>query len=321
MTIKTSPNFNMTEGHFENTDGTANEKSLIELAGLVRAYFSRPDDPNEVSGFKVLDPNSQPDSARQVIWIGQSTLLISVDGMHILTDPIFSERASPFSFMGPKRVALPALTAEEMPKLTAVLISHNHYDHLDLSSLRELAERQPEILFLVPLGLKSLLKNNEIINVMELDWWQQTKIGEVTFTATPVRHWSSRSQFDRNKTLWAGWMVNWPDYSFYFAGDSGYTDDFTITRQRLGAPDLAALPIGAYAPRNFMKDSHMTPEEAVQAFEDLDAKQAVAVHWGTFKLTSEPLAEPPKRLRAELARRGFAADRFLALSHGQKLPL
>ena len=208
-----------------------------------------------------------------------------------------------------------------MPELTAILISHNHYDHLDLPSLTELTKRQPEIIFLVPLGLKSLLNNNGIINVSELDWWQQTKIGEATFTATPVRHWSSRSQFNRNKTLWAGWMVNWPDYSFYFAGDSGYTDDFAITKQRLGAPDLAALPIGAYAPRNFMKDSHMTPEEAVQAFEDMEALQAVAIHWGTFKLTIEPLAEPPKRLRAELARRGLGANRFLALTHGQKLPL
>ena len=119
---------------------------------MARSYFSRPDDPNEVFGFKVLDPNNQPESARQVIWIGQSTLLVSIDGMHILTDPVFSDRASPFSFVGPKRVVPPALTAEQMPKLTAILISHNHYDHLDLPSLTELADRQPETLFLVPLG-------------------------------------------------------------------------------------------------------------------------------------------------------------------------
>ena len=321
LTNKTSPNFNISEGRFENTDGTAYEKSLAELAVLARAYFGRPDDPNEVSGFNVLEPNNQPDSARQVIWIGQSTLLVSIDGMHVLTDPVFSDRASPFSFAGPKRVTPPALTAEQMPKLTAILISHNHYDHLDLPSLTKLVKHQPETLFLVPLGLKSLLNDNGINNVVELDWWQQTKIGETTFTATPIRHWSSRSQFDRNKTQWAGWMVNWPAYSFYFAGDSGYTEDFRITKQKLGAPNLAALPIGAYEPRNFMRDSHMTPEEAVQALEDLEAAQAVAVHWGTFKLTIEPLAEPPKRLRAELARRGLPANRFLALTHGQKLPL
>ena len=168
MTYKASPNFNVTEGHFENTDGTANEKSLTDLAGLARAYFSRPDDPNEVSGFQMLNPNNQPESARQVIWIGQSTLLVSIDGMHILTDPVFSDRASPFSFAGPKRVVPPALTAEQMPKLTAILISHNHYDHLDLPSLTELADLQPETLFLVPLGLKSLLNNNGINNVVEL---------------------------------------------------------------------------------------------------------------------------------------------------------
>ena len=141
MTIKTSPNFNVPKGHFENTDGTANEKTLTELLGLARAYFSRADDPNEVSGFNVLDPNGQTDSARQVIWIGQSSLLVSIDGMHILTDPVFSERASPFSFAGPKRVTPPALTAAQMPELTAILISHNHYDHLDLPSLTELAKR------------------------------------------------------------------------------------------------------------------------------------------------------------------------------------
>ena len=321
MTEKNSPNFNVSEGHFENTDGTANEKSLVELLSLARAYFNSPNDPNENFGFNVLDPNNQPDSERQVVWIGHSTLLVSIDGMHILTDPVFSDRASPFSFAGPKRVAPPALTAEQMPKLTAILISHNHYDHLDLPSLTELAKRQPKTFFLVPLGLKLLLNNNGITNVVELDWWQQTTIGEATFTATPLRHWSSRSQFDRNKTQWAGWMVNWPDYSFYFAGDSGYTEDFRVTQQRLGAPNLAALPIGAYEPRNFMRDSHMTPEEAVQALEDMDAAQAVAVHWGTFKLTIEPLAEPPKRLRAELARRNLPANRFLALTHGQKLPL
>ena len=122
MTVKTSPNFNVSEGHFENTNGTANEKSLTDLVGLARAYFSRPDDPNEVSGFKVLNPDNQPDSARQVIWIGQSTLLVSIDGMHILTDPVFSDRASPFSFAGPKRVVPPALTAEQMPKLTSCLL-------------------------------------------------------------------------------------------------------------------------------------------------------------------------------------------------------
>lgn len=319
--IEASAHFNKTEGRFENTDGTANEKSVGALSELAGAYFSRPDDPNEVTGFPLLDPNSQPDSARQAIWIGHSTLLVSIDGVSVLTDPVFSERASPVSFAGPKRVVPPALTVAELPALNAVLISHSHYDHLDLPSLKELHNRQPGVTFLVPLGLKGLLHGAGIDKVVELDWWDTVMVGRVKFTATPVRHWSSRTPFDRNQTLWSGWMVNFPDYAFYFAGDSGYTADFKQTRERLGAPDLAAIPIGAYDPRDFMKASHMNPEEAVQAFADLNAKQAIAIHWGTFKLTLEPLAEPPVRLRGALAKETIAEDRFLALTHGQKLPL
>ena len=201
-----------------------------------------------------------------------------------------------------------------------LLISRSHYDHLDLPSLTALHTQQPQITFLVPLGLKDLLQGAGITKVLELDWWEEVMVDKVKFTATPVRHWSSRTPFDRNQTLWSGWMVNFPDYAFYFAGDTGYTDDFIQTRERLGAPDLAAIPIGAYDPREFMKASHMNPEEAVRAFEDLQADKAIAVHWGTFKLT---LSRWPNaaETESELARRQLKADRFQALSHGQKLPL
>ena len=319
--IEASAHFNKAEDRFENTDGTANEKSFGALAGLAGDYFNRPDDPNEATGFPLLAPNSQPDSARQAVWIGHSTVLVSIDGVNVLTDPVFSDRASPVSFAGPKRVVPPALTLPDLPEIDAVVISHSHYDHLDLPSLTALHTQQPQITFLVPLGLKDLLQGAGITKVLELDWWEEVMVDKVKFTATPVRHWSSRTPFDRNQTLWSGWMVNFPDYAFYFAGDTGYTDDFIQTRERLGAPDLAAIPIGAYDPREFMKASHMNPEEAVRAFEDLQADKAIAVHWGTFKLTLEPLAEPPQRLKAELARRELKANRFQALSHGQKLPL
>ena len=321
MRIEASAQFNKAENRFQNTDGTANEKSIGALAGMAAEYLSRADDPNETTGFPLLDPDSQPDSPRQLVWIGHSTLLVEIDGVRVLSDPVFSDRASPVSFAGPKRVVPPAYQVADLPKIDAVVISHSHYDHLDLASLTALHQSQPNIRFLVPLGLKSLLNGAGIDKVSELDWWEDTMVGEVRFTATPVRHWSSRTPFDRNQTLWAGWMVNFPDYAFYFAGDSGYTGDFAETRERLGAPDLAAIPIGAYDPRDFMKASHMNPEEAVQAFIDMQAGQAVAIHWGTFKLTLEPLAEPPKRLRAELNRKGLDESRFVALTHGQKLPL
>ena len=319
--IEASAHFNKAEDRFENTDGTANEKSFGALAGLASDYFNRPDDPNEKTGFPLLAPSRQTDSARQAIWVGHSTVLVTIDGINVLTDPVFSDRASPVSFAGPKRVVPPAVTIDDLPQIDAVVISHSHYDHLDLPSLTALHARQDQVTFLVPLGLKELLQGAGISNVIELDWWEEVMVGEVKFTATPVRHWSSRTPFDRNQTLWSGWMVNFPDYAFYFAGDTGYTDDFIETRERLGAPDLAAIPIGAYDPREFMKASHMNPEEAVQAFEDLQASQAIAVHWGTFKLTLEPLAEPPQRLRDELARKQLEADQFVALTHGQKLPL
>jgi L-ascorbate metabolism protein UlaG (beta-lactamase superfamily) len=158
--------------------------------------------------------------------------------------------------------------------------------------------------------------------VTEIDWWQNTERDGTTITATPVRHWASRSPFDRNKTLWAGFMFRFEDgYQFYFAGDTGYSADFTKTRERLGAPDFAGIPIGAYEPRELMRESHCNPEEAVQIFQDLGAGQAIGVHWGTFKLTLEPLAEPPQRLRAALQEAGIPVDRFRDLTHGERWDL
>jgi L-ascorbate metabolism protein UlaG (beta-lactamase superfamily) len=276
-----SKNFDTETGRFHNSDGSENKKSPSQLFKMAKAFLTRAKDPLEDKGFDTLSPADQSDSptGRQVTWVGHSTLLVSINGQHILTDPIFIGRASPFSFMGPKRAGK------------------------------------------TPLGLIDLLKKAGIIQITELDWWQSASHNNIEFTATPVHHWSSRRGFDRNKTLWSGWMVKWPEFSFYFAGDTGYSSDFRETRKRLGAPDLAAIPIGAYNPRPFMKASHVNPEEAVQIFTDLMPKQAVAVHWGTFKLTLEPLQEPPLRLTAALRNAGIEETRFLALQHGQKLHL
>ena len=318
-----SENYNPETGRFHNSDGSENRKTPGQLFKMATAFFTRDKDPLEENGFNVLDPSAQPDSptGRQVIWIGHSTLLVSNGSQHILTDPIFLGRASPFSFIGPKRAAPPALTVQELPPIEAIIISHNHYDHLSLPSLKALNKSQPDIHYFVPLGLAELLKKAGITQITELDWWQSATHNNIKFTATPVRHWSSRGGFDRNHTLWAGWMVDWSDFRFYFAGDTGYSSDFAETRKRLGQPDLAAIPIGAYDPRDFMKASHVNPEEAVQIFTDMMPKQAVAVHWGTFKLTLEPLEEPPLRLREAMRNAGIEESRFLALKHGQKLPL
>ena len=171
---------------------------------------------------------------------------------------------------------------------------------------------------MVPLGLAQKLRKWGAVDVTELDWWQAVDFQEVKIQPTPVKHWSSRSLFDRNKSLWAGWMMKWDDFSFYFAGDSGYSSDFKETAQKLGGPTLAAIPIGAYEPRDFMKAAHMNPEEAVKAFEDLEAKYGVAIHWGTFKLTTERMDEPAKRLLQSLKDQQIPSDTFRSLSHGEK---
>ncbi|MEC7210691.1 MAG: MBL fold metallo-hydrolase [Pseudomonadota bacterium] len=317
-----SPQYEESRNRFEHSSGYRNDKGLFDVLGLAGTFMTREADPAETEGFPLLDPGPATPRDRagsDVVWVGHSTLLFQHDGVRVLTDPIFSDRASPFSFSGPKRVVPPAYTPETLPDIDILLVSHAHYDHLDMPGLKRLAARQPNVRVVVPLGLARYLRKAGFADVTEIDWWQDSARDGVAVTATPVRHWSSRSPFDRNKTLWAGFMIRFADgYQFYFAGDTGYSDDFAETRERLGAPDFAAIPIGAYEPRDFMRESHCTPEEAVQIFRDLAAGRAVGVHWGTFKLTLEPLAEPPERLRAALRAAGLADDSFRALAHGER---
>lgn len=305
---------------FQNSDSTKNNKGFFEVLGLAGAYFNRPDDPHEKTGFDIIE-NSKEDVARlneEVIWVGQSTLLVNHAGVNVLTDPVFADRASPFRFAGPKRISKLPFKVSDLPPIDVVVISHNHYDHLDKGAIIDLSRLQPDVQFYVPLGLKRVLESWGAKNVTEMDWWEEVMHGELRITATPVKHWSSRSPFDRNKSLWAGYYISWDDFSFYFAGDTGYSDDFVETRKRLGAPDLAAIPIGAYEPRDFMKDAHINPEEAVQILKDVGAAKAVPVHWGTFKLTLEPMAEPPARLRAALDKAQLKGQDFTILKHGER---
>ena len=315
-----SPHFDVKTGTFQHPKGYRHDKGFFDVLGLAGKFLTREQDPAEKTGFPLLDPKQAviDDGRSQVTWIGHSTLLFSHDGINLLTDPVFSKRASPFQFTGPKRVVPAAYDPGDLPDIDIILISHAHYDHLDMPGLTALARLQPGIRVVVPLGLAKMVRDAGFETVTEIDWWQEDARDGVTVTATPVRHWASRTPFDRNRTLWAGFMVRFADgFQFYFAGDTGYGTDFVETRERLGAPDFAAIPIGAYEPRDFMRESHCTPEEAVQIFRDLHAGKAVAVHWGTFKLTLEPLAEPPKRLRAALSAAGIDASRFRALRHGE----
>lgn len=254
-----------------------------------------------------------------VTWIGHSTLLLQVAGINLLTDPHLTDRASPLSWAGPKRLMAPGLAFTDLPAIHLVLLSHNHYDHLDLPTLRWLAqqpdERQPQII--VPLGLRSFLAQHGVGKVLELDWWQRVTVGDATIHAVPVQHFSARTPFDRNQTLWAGYVVEHPVLRFFFAGDTGYSADFEVIGRKFGPMDLSAIPIGAYEPRWFMHPMHVNPEEAVKIHQDVRSRRSVAIHWGTFELTDEPLDEPPKRLREALVAAGIAAEEFFVMHHGE----
>lgn len=255
-------------------------------------------------------------------WIGHASVLLQVEGKNVLTDPHFSQRASPVQWAGPQRVVPPGMALEELPPIDLVVISHSHYDALDAGSVERLAERPggSRTLFVVPLGLKGWFAKRGIENVVELDWWQETEVGGLTVTAVPVQHWSKRSLFGRNRTLWAGFAIRSAGFNFLFAGDSGYAPHhFQAIGARLGPFDLAAIPIGAYAPRWFMGKNHVNPEESLQIHRDVRARRSVAIHWGTFGLTDEPLDEPPLRLRASREALGMDEEEFGVLRHGETI--
>lgn len=256
-------------------------------------------------------------------WIGHATVLLQIGGKNILTDPIFSKRASPVSWAGPKRLTPPGLAMDDLPPIDLVVISHDHYDSLDARSVKGLLKREggEKTLFVVPPGLKVWMQKRGVKRVVELDWWEQHQEDNLTVVAVPVRHWSKRGLSSRNRTLWAGWVVRTEGFRFFFAGDSGYAPLFKEIGRRLGPFDLSAIPIGAYAPRWFMKRHHMTPEEAVQVHLDTGSRKSVAIHWGTFNLTDEPMEEPPRRLKEAIQAKALSPDEFLVLKHGETIVL
>ena len=249
-------------------------------------------------------------------WIGHSSFIINNFDLNIITDPIFSERASPFSFFGPKRLIPPAIDYEDLPNIDVIVISHNHYDHLDKKTIKNLNKINPDIIYLVPLKLKKWFEGLGTKNVYEFNWWEEKKIKNTTFTFVPVQHWSRRGLFDKNKTLWGGWWIENDTIKLVHLGDTGYTNDFIEINKRLGSPDLAFIPIGAYAPRWIMKESHMNPEEAIKTAFDLDAKKSIGMHWGTFILTTEPTEEPRQILENLIIEKDLNKDFFSTILPG-----
>jgi L-ascorbate metabolism protein UlaG (beta-lactamase superfamily) len=252
-----------------------------------------------------------------VTWIGHATVLVQTAGLNILTDPIWSERASPFSFVGPKRVRAPGVRFEDLPRIDLVLVSHNHYDHMDLPTLKRLWERDRPLV-VTSLGNDSVMRRAGIA-AAALDWGGTRPLRPgAAVTVERVHHWGSRWGTDRNRALWSGFTVRLPGGNIFFAGDTGFGGGAWASEAAKDGPyRLAILPIGAYLPRDVMSGNHMDPDEAVDVFRRLGARTALGVHWGTFQLTFEGVGDPPRRLRAALARSGIPPNRFVATEVGR----
>lgn len=252
-----------------------------------------------------------------ITFVNHATFLLQLDGINILTDPVWSYRASPYQWIGPKRMREPGITFEELPPIDLVLISHNHYDHLDIETVEQLHNRfQPR--FVVPLGVEKLLEDHGITQTVHLDWWNRHELPEnLSVTAVPARHFSGRGLFDRNKTLWCGYVLHSSHGNIYFAGDTGYGDFFNEINTRLGPMHTSLLPIGAYKPRWFMEQIHMSPEEAVQAHKDVQSKRSFAMHFGTFPMADDGMYEPVEDLRKARSRHQIHQDQFGVLREGE----
>ena len=273
--------------------------------------------------YNLLRPDAQvllhPDPEPQLTWLGHASFLFQYRGINLLTDPVLSERASPFSFAGPKRCTPAALQVADMPNIHRVLISHNHYDHLDDATIRGLYQRFGDgLCFCIPLGLRRWFEKRGIRNLVELDWGQAEKLSQQEEVAClPTQHFSGRSAADGNRSLWCSWLLEVDGFRLFFGGDTGYGNIFREIGKLFAPIDLALLPIGAYEPRWFMSPVHVAPEEAVQIHRDIGARQSVAMHWGTFVLTDEPMDEPPQRLRQALADQEVEQHAFQVMQHGE----
>ncbi len=260
-------------------------------------------------------PESVAPGSVAVSFVNHSTFLLRLPEAVVLTDPIFSERCSPVSWAGPRRARPPGIALADLPRPDIVLISHNHYDHMDIPSLHDIRRRHAPSFVTLPGNARTLRRHG--IDATELDWWQAVETGGLTVTATPARHFSARTPFDRNRALWGGFMLTTAAGRVLFAGDSAAGPHWRAIRDRLGAPGVALLPIGAYEPRWFMAAEHMNPDEAVEAHRDLGARQSVGMHFGTFKLTDEAIDAPLLALEAAKVRGGISAASFVTLGFGE----
>lgn len=301
--------------HFFNPEDRAHPPPAAPPARFLNRWLTgegRARWPERVAVTPSVPPRRVDGQKMLVTWIGHSTVLVQTAGLNILTDPIWSERASPVSFAGPKRVRAPGVRFEDLPKIDLILVSHNHYDHMDLATLKRLWDRDRPLI-VTSLGNDAILKDHGI-GAAAGDWGQTIRgPGGAAVKIERVHHWGSRWGVDRNRALWSGFSVQLPGGNIFFAGDTGFGDgSWPGEAARDGPYRLAILPIGAYSPREVMQGNHMNPDESVAAFRRLGARTAIGVHWGTFQLTFEAIDDPPKRLLAALQSQGVAPERFVA---------
>ena len=304
--------------------GRSTDKSRRDL---LRWRFQSRELPAWPSAYPGLPQDKPPPrvhgAALRVAFVGHATFLIQTQGVNLLVDPVWSERASPLRFAGPKRVNPPGIDFDDLPPLDAILLTHNHYDHMDMATLKRLAHQRP-CPIVTPLGNDTILARGIAkVDARAYDWGDVARIGPLAVHLVPAQHWSARGLFDRRMALWCGFVIETAVGKIYVAGDTGYGDGrlFRDIFLKHGAMRLALLPIGAYEPRWFMREQHVDPEESVRMFEDVDAGQALGCHWGTFRLTDEAIDEPPKRLAVALERAGIAPERFRAARPGEVLEI
>lgn len=319
-------------GGFRNpwfTNRSARFGGFLRWVLVERPFKQLPRDPDP-SVFPRETPSFSSPRARPgqltVTWVGHSTVLLQIGAVNVLTDPMWSERASPLAFAGPKRWVPPGVPFESLPPIDVVVQSHNHFDHLDMRTVERIAAAFPAANWLVPLGLAEFVRGRGAARVEELDWWSETEAAGLRVACVPAQHFSGRGLRDRNATLWCGWTLADEQRRVLFAGDTGYHPEFSAIGERLGPFDVALMPVGAYEPTWFMRPAHMNPAEAVQAFREVNRdglgatarrRAMVPIHFGTFKLTDEAMDEPPAWTRQAWREAGLLEQDLWLLAHGE----
>ena len=326
--IELAPPHHGPDGRFRNPWPDSEPRGFLDVLRWSRQRRTQTLAPTPARGSfptatpAIMQPHAAPGSYTAT-WIGHSTVLLQMGCLNVITDPVFSERAFPVQWMGPRRIMPPAVPIDALPPLDVVVLSHCHYDHLDKPAVKRLAHDHPQATWIVPLGLGGYVRGWGVREMLEVDWWQRVDVKGIRVTATPARHFSARRLGDRNKSLWCGFAIEHDDKRVYFAGDTAYHPEFRAIGERTGPFDLVMMPVGAYDPRWFMHVVHVDPEEAVRAYSEVathggtDVPLMLCLHWGTFRLTDEPMDEPPHRTAARWRAQGLDASKLWIAQFGE----